>query len=47
MFSCEFFEISKNTFFTEDLLATASDFFFFFLTEVTSQATEQLKISEN
>ena len=25
MFSCEFCEISKNTFFTEHLLATASE----------------------
>ena len=27
MFSCEFCEISKNTFFTEDLRTTASEFF--------------------
>ena len=27
LFSCEFYEISKNTFFTEHLWATASDFF--------------------
>ena len=27
LFSCEFWEISKNTFFTEHLWATASDFF--------------------
>ena len=27
MFSCEFYETSKNTFFTEDLWTTASKYF--------------------
>ena len=43
MFSCEFCEISKNTYFTEHLQATASAWFCLSKLEKLSSESEKLK----